>query len=246
MRSRNIKPGFFKNEILGAEDPFVMLTFAGLWCLADKEGKLEDRPIRIKAELFPYRPKLDVNRYLTVLQRSNFIERYEAGDQRLIKIVTWETHQRPHHTEADSKLPNKTDTCKDNGYLTVNSPLDNGGYPPDSLIPDSLIPDSTIMSGKPDVSSSNSFFRETAKEALRFLNEKTGRNYEPVEANISLITARLKEGATLQECKSIIAKKRREWIGDEKMSQYLRPATLFNKTKFAQYKGELVKQEESV
>jgi hypothetical protein len=28
--------------------------------------------------------------------------------------------------------------------------------------------------------------------------------------------------------------------GDEKMNEYLRPATLFNRTKFAQYQGELV------
>ena len=48
-RARNIKPSFFTNELLGTEDPMVSLTFAGLWCLADKEGILEDRPLRIKA-----------------------------------------------------------------------------------------------------------------------------------------------------------------------------------------------------
>ena len=38
----------------------------------------------------------------------------------------------------------------------------------------------------------------------------------------------------------VIAKKVREWGADPKMSTYLRPATLFNATKFAQYQGELV------
>jgi uncharacterized phage protein (TIGR02220 family) len=78
-----------------------------------------------------------------------------------------------------------------------------------------------------------------AVQVLNFLNEKTGRNYEPVPANIELIVARLKEGATVDDCRAVVAKKCREWSADEKMSEYLRPATLFNRTKFAQYRGEL-------
>jgi uncharacterized phage protein (TIGR02220 family) len=78
-----------------------------------------------------------------------------------------------------------------------------------------------------------------ALQVLEFLNEKTGRNYEPVAANVEMILARLKEGASVDDLRAVIAKKCREWAGDEKMSTYLRPATLFNRTKFAQYKGEL-------
>lgn len=49
-RSRNIKPGLFKNEVLGVADPIYTILFQGLWVLADREGRLEDRPMRIKAE----------------------------------------------------------------------------------------------------------------------------------------------------------------------------------------------------
>ena len=76
-------------------------------------------------------------------------------------------------------------------------------------------------------------------EILTFLNEKTGRTYQPVPANIDMIVARLKEGNTTDDCRAVIAKKCREWGADEKMAQYLRPATLFNRTKFAQYRGEI-------
>ena len=79
-----------------------------------------------------------------------------------------------------------------------------------------------------------------AKETLKFLNAKTGRNYRFVHANINPICARLKEGATEVELRQVVAKKAREWGGDEVMEKYLRPATLFNATKFAQYQGELV------
>jgi uncharacterized phage protein (TIGR02220 family) len=82
-----------------------------------------------------------------------------------------------------------------------------------------------------------------ALEVLDFLNSKTGRNYEAVPANLELISARLRDGASVDDLRAVVAKKTREWAGDEKMAQYLRPATLFNRTKFAQYKGELGVQE---
>lgn len=85
--------------------------------------------------------------------------------------------------------------------------------------------------------------RPDVMRVLQFLNEKTGRGYKPVKANLELIAARLKEGASVDDCRAVIAKKCREWLGDEKMAMYLRPATLFNRTKFAQYQGELGAEE---
>ncbi|MDI9733891.1 hypothetical protein QM259_16735 [Acinetobacter baumannii] len=47
-RSRNIKPSFFMNEDI-IELPFeARLLFIGLWILADREGRLENRPKKIK------------------------------------------------------------------------------------------------------------------------------------------------------------------------------------------------------
>lgn len=102
------------------------------------------------------------------------------------------------------------------------------------------------LSGKkPDGDSSPKNFklREDAKTVIAFLNQKTGRNYEPVKANLGMIMARLQEGSTVEDCKQVIAKKAREWVSDEKMSLYLRPKTLFSGTNFAQYKGELGQRE---
>lgn len=98
---------------------------------------------------------------------------------------------------------------------------------------------STTLSGKaPDVLSINGYRKESI-EVLEFLNLKTGRRYQPVKANLEMIAARLKEGATVVECRQVIAKKCREWGADEKMAMYLRPGTLFNRSKFANYQGEL-------
>jgi len=81
---------------------------------------------------------------------------------------------------------------------------------------------------------------DAARQILDFLNEKTGRGYKPVPANIKLIRARLGE-ASADDIRSVIAKKAREWKGTE-MDQYLRPATLFGALKFAQYHGELMQE----
>lgn len=81
--------------------------------------------------------------------------------------------------------------------------------------------------------------RADAVQALAFLNEKTGRRYEPVAANIDPIVSRLKQGSSIQDIRMVIAKKCRDWGNNDKMSIYLRPKTLFNATNFANYKGEL-------
>lgn len=160
-RARNIKPSFFTNELLGTEDPMVSLTFAGLWCLADKVGVMEDRPLRIKAELFPYRESLDVNGYLTVLARLGFIVRYENDGRRFIQVCNFRKHQSPHNTEKGKGYPFYTDPKSlimgDNGYPTVKAPCADGELTvperPDSLIPDTGFTDSLIPEEKPLVPS---------------------------------------------------------------------------------------------
>lgn len=89
------------------------------------------------------------------------------------------------------------------------------------------------------VDKGNSERRDAAREILGFLNAKTGRNYRMVDANLGPIMARMKEGATIRDLRAVVARKCREWEGDDRMVGYLRPATLFNATKFNQYVGEV-------
>lgn len=105
-RSRNLKPGFFTNALL-AELPFEgRLLFEGLWCLADREGRLRDRPKQIKGEIFPH-DNLDVEELLGLLATAEepFIVRYQVDGKRYIQVVNWHEHQSPHHTERESTIP---------------------------------------------------------------------------------------------------------------------------------------------
>ena len=71
-----------------------------------------------------------------------------------------------------------------------------------------------------------------------YLNEKAGTNYKPTSKKTqSLIKARLKEGFTLTDFKTVIEKKCSKWQHDPKMAQYLRPETLFG-SKFESYLNE--------
>ena len=86
-----------------------------------------------------------------------------------------------------------------------------------------------------------------ARETLNFLNQVTGSAYQPVNANLDLITHRLKEAANTYgnlEQAALLARRVcidrvKRWRDDDKMRDYLRPATLFAKRNFWQYAGQL-------
>ncbi|MDE3244471.1 MAG: hypothetical protein KGN80_00175 [Acidobacteriota bacterium] len=125
-RSRNIKPSLFKNEVLGdpSTDPLLTILFTGLWCLADKAGYLEDRPGRIKVEIFPYRHGVDINGQLDDLVRMGFIRRFTGQNGLpLIHVTKFLEHQHPHVTEKESEFVkfDKTNSCP----ITVKQPTSN-------------------------------------------------------------------------------------------------------------------------
>ena len=148
-RARNIKPGFFKNEILGVADPLYSLLFEGLWVLADRSGRLEDRPLRIKGEVFPYRDGLNVDAMLNWLESNGFIRRYTAQGKKCILVLEFVKHQNPHKNETESELPSPSDECtKPEEIGTVPEII--GSTRADSLSSDSLIPDTPILNSVPN------------------------------------------------------------------------------------------------
>lgn len=103
-RSRYLKPTFFTNERVGELTPLERLAWQGLWCQADREGRLKDSPKRLKVEILPY-DDCDFEALLEGLQVAGFIVRYEAAGQRLIWLPSFPEHQSPHHKEPPSTLP---------------------------------------------------------------------------------------------------------------------------------------------
>lgn len=131
-RSRNIKPSFFINEEL-VELPFsTRLLFIGLWTIADREGRLEDKPKKIKMALFPA-DDFDVNEALNQLQNSGFVLRYSVNEIQYIHIHAFKKHQNPHIKEPASTIPAPCEHSAKTVHVSLipDSPL---------LIPDSPLP----------------------------------------------------------------------------------------------------------
>jgi uncharacterized phage protein (TIGR02220 family) len=246
-RIRTIKPEFFKDEKVADLDPEVRLLFIGLWTLADRKGILEDRPRWIKAELFPYQSDFDITLSLLKLAQAKMCIRYTADDgSKLIFITNFLEHQRPNNKEPVSNrpLPSEDDLkalALEN--LSTLKKAEGEGEGKGNGSKDGKGNGEKTLSGKPDVSLpglSKATLKEQALEVLNHLNRLTGKAYEAVDANLDLIAARLKEGRTVGQLKQVNARKYHDWVDDEKMVKYLRPLTLYNKSKCAQYVGECV------
>lgn len=111
-RARNIKPSFFTNDELVELEPIYRLLFIGLWVLSDREGRLENRPKKIKMELFPA-DNVDIESGLSALQKTGFISLYNCYETNVIQINNFAKHQAPHGLEKDSDLPGE-----DGSYAT--------------------------------------------------------------------------------------------------------------------------------
>jgi uncharacterized phage protein (TIGR02220 family) len=78
-----------------------------------------------------------------------------------------------------------------------------------------------------------------AERLIAYLNEKAGTRFHAVEANVKLAMARmLYDGASEQDLRAVVDLKVAEAARGEFDRKYLRPGTLFNAEKFAQYIGQ--------
>ena len=99
----------------------------------------------------------------------------------------------------------------------------------------------SIVGQKPDVlplREQNKTIRIEAIQVLDFLNLRTGKAFRHVESNLKPIESILKSGVCLQDMKTVTMRKIHDWQNDPKMSQYLRPSTLYRRSNFEQYLGQ--------
>ena len=140
-RARNLKPGFFKNEVLAQCCPHARLLFAGLWCVADRDGRIEDRPLRIKTDTLPY-DNVDISALLNELAQAGFLIRYVVGETKVIQILNFKKHQSPHKDETCLELPSPE---SEGAYIIAQKSPEtsrNSTLSPSSLTPSSLTPSS--------------------------------------------------------------------------------------------------------
>jgi uncharacterized phage protein (TIGR02220 family) len=237
-RIRTLKPEHRQHRKVGPLDHVTYRLWVGMILEADDEGRFVYDPDALRVLIFGYHPRVSraiVDASASLLESVGLIRRYLANGQTYACFPSWRDHQRLDHP-TPSKLPEPNDSVnvrEDSANARENS----RGIGKERIGKER----STTLSGAaPDDASRNGPDPTgTAHRLLDFLNRKTGRNYQPVASNIELIRARLREGATEGQCRAIIGRQVAAWAADPRMARYLRPLTLFNREKFAQYQGEL-------
>jgi hypothetical protein len=117
MRIRTIKPEFFHHEGLFEAELETKLplrvAFAGLWCIADREGRFKWEPRRIGVQVLPY-DGVDFSRVLDALATRGFLVKYRVGDVWFGCIPSFSKHQVINNKEKASILPDYLE----NGAIT--------------------------------------------------------------------------------------------------------------------------------
>ena len=212
-RARNIKPGFFTNDALAEASPLARILFAGLWCFADREGRLHDRPKKIKAEILPY-DDCNADDLLESLAVLGFILRYEVAGIRYIQVLNFDKHQNPHVKEQASEIPapdlHQTSTGQEQGKNEESPEV--AGLIPSSLIPDSGLPSKTTRAPRFDAQAHLSELGIPADLASDWIEHRKARKAKVTKTAIDGIAGEaLKAGLTLdavlRECCA------RGWIG---------------------------------
>ena len=118
-----------------------------MWCYADREGRFEWRPERIKIKVFPY-DRIKIEPLLNQLIEHNFIIQYETDNPIYGFIPTFLDHQRPHPNEAASKLPEPSEELLNKINViarTHQGDAKDTPFPSDSLNPDTRNPESLTL-----------------------------------------------------------------------------------------------------
>jgi len=123
-RKREIHPGFFKNEDIAELEPLARLLLIGMWNLADREGRLEDRPKKLRAELLPY-DSCDGETLIAAIAGKGFIIRYEVDGHKYIQVNNWHKYQDVHPKETASIIPpmsgNDLEPTEDEPKVTIRN-----------------------------------------------------------------------------------------------------------------------------
>lgn len=164
MRARNLKPSIHKNEGLARLGSDHYKLFTGLWGLADRKGRLEDRPERIEAEIFPFKfQRVNIPKMLDDLATctEQFILRYQRDGKKFIQISNFLKHQYPHLREAESTIPapDKHSACTSLDRLNPESPI---------LNPSSLNPVKVAAQAPNPICSASRFQRPTPQEVTAY------------------------------------------------------------------------------
>ena len=108
MRIRTVKPEFFTHADLADLDKIsqlpIRLSFLGLWCCCDREGRFKWDARRLGVQILPY-DHIDFEIILEILKTNGYIEKYEVDGKMYGFVPSFHRHQVINNREQESSLP---------------------------------------------------------------------------------------------------------------------------------------------
>lgn len=101
MRKRIIDPLLWLNGEISKISDKAKLLYIGLWTIADDYGVLENDPLKIRAQIFPYNHNLKIERYLGELLKIDKITPYEVEGKKYLFIKNFLKYQWLSHPSSD-------------------------------------------------------------------------------------------------------------------------------------------------
>lgn len=141
-RIRSIKPEIRISEKVNSWPVEIRYFWIMLWGYVDDHGRGRDNAKLIVADSYPLDDEIthkDVENWLSVLEASGVIYRYEVDGSRYLLITNWLEHQRPAHP-AKSVIPIPRENCG-------NPPQSSEDAPDDSEASESLSVNSSPEQG---------------------------------------------------------------------------------------------------
>lgn len=165
---------------------------------------------------------------IEMLITKKFIIPFESG---IVVIKHWKIHNyiaKDRYTETNYKEEKEMLGLDDNNAYTERIQIDDSSYT--ERIQDVYSLETQVRIDKDSIDKN----KEYIVQIIDYLNQKAGTNYKTTTKDtVSHINARLSDGYTVDDFKTVIDKKVSEWQGTE-FEKYLRPKTLFG-TKFESY-----------
>jgi uncharacterized phage protein (TIGR02220 family) len=238
MPQRFLKPGITSSEHWNACSWQSQSFYVRLLTLVDDFGRFEANPKLLRSLAFPLLEDITsdaVKGMMEELHKNNLAVFYFQNDKPYVQLLNWTERPRA----GASKYPAFDNTCKQMfSDVVVCEQM---------LRPETTFPAESCEILPPSSSSSSSYNNNVgsakrkqghhpdAVSVLEALNSAINGQYRAVDTNLTLISERLREpGVSADEVKLMIKRQCELWKGTD-MERYLRPETLFRKSKFESY-----------
>lgn len=152
-RIRTIKPEFFDDPQIGALSTAAALFFIGLWTQADKAGRLEYDPKRLKLRLLGFRRE-SAEAMVKELTTGGFASLYTTNGHNYLQIKNFKKHQRPHPKETASVIPaqpcNSTAESGNAGASKLDTGVLESGSLESGVLDSGTLPTAPVRPTPPD------------------------------------------------------------------------------------------------